>query len=186
MEKEKKGRGGREEERRRRRKRRALTLMAQLFSMEGWPEVVANVDGVSTAGESTFIYFSFLIGNCLLLNMFVAIVVIGFGDAARVIKQAQARKEAEEAIQKNKEDERRARMERQAAEDESIERQVPDRVCGLFSGTKRNPTVRYYTGVLVTSSTFENVMLCAILTSCVLLAIERYPPIVGEREEMRG
>jgi hypothetical protein len=161
-----------------------MLAVFQLFLLEEWHVIALEArTSVGPVGE-TFIYVILCLGNFLLVNVFVAIVALGFGEAAK----AEVKKRAHTSIAVTEQPQARPAT-AQGEEEENAEaafdtRGVPLRVCGLLSGGKNDPTFRYYMGLLVTSSLFDRAILGGIVLSSVLLALETYPPVTGQRRQV--
>ena len=165
-----------------------LLTSFQLFSLERWNVIALQARmAVGPVGE-IFIFVVLAVGNLLLLNVFVAIVALGFGDAAKDAAQKKVRKAAMAAPPPPAQDEQRKGHGKAAEEEEEFGTAgVPLRVCGLLKGGKNEPTLRYYMGVFVTSRLFDRAILGGIVLSTILLAIETYPPVTGPtRQVMNG
>ena len=143
----------------------------QLFELEGWNLIAMQARrSVGTSGE-LFVYVILAVGNLLLLNVFVAIVALGFGEAAKDVAQQRARKKAvKEAMETPPQGRAEAEEADKDQESKLDTTRVPLRVMGLASGSKNDPTLRYYMGVFVTSKLFDNAILggCARLGGCML------------------
>jgi hypothetical protein len=163
-----------------------LLTTFQLFSLENWNVLCLQARVVVGPIGEGFVGVVLLLGNLLLLNTFVAIVVLGFGDAAKDAAQKRVRK-----LRNQVQEEAEAKgsntgitNDKEKPEDSGPGYNVPLRVLGMAMGGKNNPTLRYYIGVFVTSKLFSNAILGGIVLSTVLLAIETYPPVTGPAREV--
>ena len=167
----------------------------QLFSLEGWDTLVLIARrSVGPSGEA-FVYVVLAIGNFLLVNVFVAIVALGFGEAAKDVARKRVRQNMNaqpgppSAVTASGIVAGGAPQAEGAGDEEQEENTfdtqgVPLRVCGLSSGGKHDPTCRYYMGLFVTSKLFDRAILGGIVLSTVLLSIETYPPVTGSARQV--
>ena len=155
-----------------------LLTSFQLFELEGWNLIALQARrSVGVSGE-LFVYAILAVGNLLLLNVFVAIVALGFGEAAKDVAQQRARKKAFKEAQAAPPPSAALVAEDEDANKEEENKldttRVPLRVMGFASGSKNDPTFRYYMGVFVTSKLFENAILggCARVFACLAIVIK--------------
>jgi hypothetical protein len=163
-----------------------LLTTFQLFSLENWNVLCLQARVVVGPIGEGFVGVVLMLGNLVLLNTFVAIVALGFGDAAKDAAQKRMRK-----LRKLVEEEAEAKgfntrntNDEEKQQDSGPGYNVPLRVFGMAMGGKNDPTLRYYIGVFVTSKLFSNAILGGIVLSTVLLAAETYPPVTGPAREV--
>lgn len=156
-----------------------LLTTFQLFALEDWPVIAMQARlSIGPAGE-VFVYVILALGNLLLLNVFVAIVSLGFAAAAKDAAKKKARGIQNSLLPPPSLSPPPPPLESGNSDNTFSMAGVPLRVCGLAAGGQNDPTIRYYMGVFVTSKLFDRAILGGIVLSTVLLSIETYPPVTG-------